>query len=164
MQAYSFMMEKQYNQARPELNRAIDLLKATDKPSEDSLALKKMTLKDTRERYDETAKSALQFAMAVRSSSALSSIDSLHAVQREQKRILDEGLRYIDNFQRRGFFARNRQKVLDDCEYAVATIDRDVAAGDAEKMLEKQRKEVETIDDEIEKARRELEMLEQEEE
>ncbi|MBD3393719.1 MAG: hypothetical protein GF418_16405 [Chitinivibrionales bacterium] len=159
LEAYAYIMQKNYEQAYTTLKPVSQKLATLEPPSEDSLAGRRQEYQRDRISYDHLAQQATQYSLQDPSSLVLSKSDSLHAEQVEMIKELHAYDKYVDEFARRTFFSRNIAMVRDDADYALAVIEKLRTRREEAKVGEKLMEKTEDLDEEMEKLQKELEEL-----
>jgi tetratricopeptide (TPR) repeat protein len=156
LQAYAFMMQKNYNSAIPLLENASKDLESFTGPSETEFGSVKSSYSSNRNSYTQIAQSAFDLSSARQSEIVLKQIDSLHTHQKEIKSKLDEFLKYSDNYRRVSLFSKNVESVKEDIDYALAKAQKlagqSKQTGDMKKALEEEKK----IDEEMKRLQEQL--------
>jgi tetratricopeptide (TPR) repeat protein len=154
LQSYSMMMEQKYTQAQMVVQIALEKMRNYEAVNEDSMNYKKLQYENNRMAYTFLADDAV----GVSRKGAAASAQEISALQEKQiamKGKIDEFLTYEPEYKRLSFFARNATKVLEDLEYADATIQKIIGSKAANK-LDSQEK---AINVEIEKLKLEMEKI-----
>jgi tetratricopeptide (TPR) repeat protein len=157
LQAYAFMMEKNYNSAATILADASGDLESYKAPSQAELMSRQDESNALRGKYTEVARKAYDLGTSRQSDIVLKQIDSLHTHQKNIKTKIDDFLTYVDNYDQAVFFARNFESIKEDVEYALARAEKLGGQVQEKKVIEKFKKEDEKIDDELEKLKAQLE-------
>lgn len=157
LQAYAFMMEKNYNSAATILADASDDLNSYKAPSETELVSRQDESNRLRVKYTDVARKAYDLGTSRQSEIVLKQIDSLHAHQKDIKVKIDDFLNYVDGYEQATFFARNFESIREDVDYALARAEKLGGQIQETKVIEKFKKEDEKIDDELEKLKKQLE-------
>lgn len=150
LEAYGSMMQKNYQAAADALNEASRLVNAYAPPSEDSLANRRQANEERRMAYGFLSGEVKRMSLVEPSEAARRVADSLHRDQKATEKELTAYTKFVDEFDRRAFFARSFEKVRDDIEYAVAVVDKFLHGGTGEQEQKKEMvKEAEDLDQEI---------------
>lgn len=159
LQAYSTIMEKRYTDAATILQIAINKLKDFTPPSEDSLNYVQMQYESDRMAYQLVADNVTSTARKGAAASEQEILD-LRTKQEKVKSKIDWFLKYKPEFSRVTFFSRNAEKVMEDLEYAYATVQKIMGSSSVikeQKAIESKQKE---IDEELDQLRRQMEQAE----
>ena len=162
LQAYAYLMRKEYSPALMVLSDAARSVARLSPPSEDSLEIRKQKYASDRLVNEGIGTSAYDLAFAAQSETVRRMIDSLYTRQVQTRSAIDDFLRYEDEFGRNGFFARNLTDLRADVEYALAAAEK--ISGESTNVRQTKdalEKGVE-IDKEIQKIREEMERLDRE--
>lgn len=159
LQAYGYMLEKNFTQAEAILEPLIEKINSFVGFSEDSLTAEKMRYENNRlsysflaERVTNTAKKGQAAKQQV--------VDSLHNDQIRHKQQIDDYLLFSDESKRTMFFERSIDKVKSDVEYALANVNKILNTTELKKENEKIINKDKQINDEIEKLKEEMQNLE----
>jgi len=106
---------------------------------------------------------ANELAFTKETSAIMKQIDSLKTPQVEHRERLKELQAFLDEYERRSFFAGNLPDLRADIEYALVKLERIVNQRETKSTLEKAGKKQKQIDDEVEKLESQLKGLEKEE-
>jgi tetratricopeptide (TPR) repeat protein len=161
LEAYAYLMQKQYMQSSDVLQRADNLLDKANPPSLDTLSERTSENGQRREEYRDIAQNTIQMSLVDPSSIAMRIIDSLHNEQKRTHKELRAFEHFLDEFERRTFFARKIDEVNADVEYALAVIEKLMTKSSGEDIQKEVQKEKDTLDDEIERLKQEMETLEE---
>lgn len=157
LQAYSLMMQKNYNAALSLLSKISMELTSYKKESDSEFDQKIQDYNEVRNRYSEVSKSALDLGTTRQSSLVEKQIDSLHVLQKQYQKEISDFVSYSDNFQRNSFFNRSFEAVKNDIDYALAKAQKASGSIKNTKETGKINKETEKIDNELERLKKELE-------
>ena len=161
LEAYTYMMDKNWPAAVNALKPAATMLATMAPPSESEKNSASLNYDNDRGGYYDIAQKANDLALSSQSSFVVSQIDSLHTHQIENANKLADYYRFNDEFARRSFFARGIDKVKEDVEYALAKAEKTLGIKGAAKDLQKASEAAEEVDDELKKLQEELKALEQ---
>jgi len=157
LEAYAYMMEKDYNAAATALAGAVTDLEGYHQPSQAELMSQQDENNALRGKYTEVARKAYDLGTSRQSDIVMKQIDSLHTHQKAYKEKIDEFLEFVDSFERNTFFSRNFESIKEDVEYALAKCQNLGGQVQLKKEYEKANKKEEQIDDELEKLKKQLE-------
>lgn len=160
LQAYAYMMEKNYNAAATLLAGASKDLEGYTPPVQADLMARQDESNALRKRYTEVARKAYDLGTSRQSGFVIKQIDSLHTHQKEIKSDIDNFLKYADSFERGTFFSRNFESIKEDIDYALAKSQK--LGGQVQ--LNKQVQEMKSKEGQIDKQMEELQRQLQEEE
>jgi len=156
IQAYAQAMQRRYDPAVTMLEDALRRLNAYNPPTESDLAQNKNEYGNTRGDYESMGIRIDELGQARQSSVVQTSIDSLQAPQGRMKTAIDGHRKFEDEHKRSTFFARNKEQVKEDVEYALARFTRFAntrggggggGGGGADDELERLRRELEAMDE-----------------
>lgn len=158
LQAYGYMLEKNFLQAQSILSPIAEKMNSFSGFSEDSLTAEKMRYENNRLSY---AFLAERVTNAARRGQAAKqhTIDSLHNDQLSHKQKIDDYLLFTEEAKRTKFFERPFETIKSDIEYALANIHKIVNASAIQKETEKIISKDKEINEEIEKLKEEMENL-----
>jgi hypothetical protein len=160
LQAYGHMMQKNYEGSAAELREAMELVVNYSPPSEDSLARRRQANDERRMNYSYLSGEVKRMSLVDQSQAARRIVDSLHAEQKTTEKKLRAFTRFVDEFQRRAFFARSFDTVRDDIEYASAVVDKFLHGSPARAQRPGVNKEAQDLDDEIRELEEQMNRLE----
>jgi len=163
LEAYTYMIEKNYNQAVTLLDQASKSLETFKLPSQAELLAKQDENNAVRAKYTEVARKAYDLGTARQSEIVTKQIDSLHTHQKELKKNIDDFLDFVDVFERGSFFSRNFESVQEDVEYALARAEKLGGQVILQKKSAEMNEKAKDIDIELQKAKEELEKQNQKE-
>lgn len=161
LEAYVYMVEKNYNSAVTLLDQASKALEEFKLPSQAELLSKQDENNAIRGRYTEIARKAYDLGAATQSEIVIKQIDSLHTYQKEMKQQIDGFLDFVDVFERGTFFSRNYESIKEDVEYALARAEKLGGQIVEKKKMENMKSDEDKLNEEIKKAKEELEKQEQ---
>jgi tetratricopeptide (TPR) repeat protein len=154
LQAYSMTMEQKYTQAETVVKIALEKMRKYRNVSEDTMSMRKLKYENSRMAYSFLSDEVIGVSNKGAAAS-LQELDQLHNKQLKTKSEIDEFLDFEPEFRRKSFFGRSASKVLEDLEYADATIQKIMNKKSTTK-LDNQEK---AIDQEIEKLKKEMEKI-----
>ena len=157
LQAYAFMMEKNYSAAATLLAGASEDLEGWQPPSQAELMTRQDENNALRGKYTEVARKAYDLGTSRQSDIVIKQIDSLHTYQKDYKTKIDDFLKYVDKYERVTFFSRNYESIKEDVDYALAKAQKLGGQVDKTKALEKFGKEDKKLDTELELLKKQLE-------
>lgn len=163
LEAYTNMMDKRYAEAASLLHVAMDKINNADVPTEEEKNARKLEYDNNRGNYFEIAAKANQLALSAQSSLSLTQIDSLVVPQQQTAAKLKSHYKYLDEFARRSFFARNIETVKADVEYALANAERMAGQQKSQQTIIKAQEKIEDYDEQIKKLQEELEEMDNDE-
>jgi hypothetical protein len=156
---YAYLMQKSYDKAYDILKTANEKAQKLAPPKPDTVEVERAKYRTTRKDYASLAVSIDKISEEMHSSLVIQKIDSMHKDQITEKKGLDDYYRFIDEFGRTKFFARNDELIKSDIEYALA-ISQKIAHQTVKGATEEKAKEKsQEIDQEIEKLKKEMERL-----
>lgn len=161
LQAYAFMMEKNYNAAATLLASASSDLDTYQPPAQAELLSRQDENNALRGKYTEVARKAYDLGTSRQSELVVKQIDSLHAHQKDYKTKIDDFLKYVDNFERGTFFSRNFESIKEDVDYALAKAQKLGGQVKESQALQQFDKKDKKIDNELEELKKQLEAEEQ---
>jgi tetratricopeptide (TPR) repeat protein len=159
IEAYGYLLQKNYGSALSTLKKAMELGRTITVLDKDSLDYRRMQYESTRASHDYLADQIDNFAKVSQASTKSNQMDSLKLEHTEFIKKFDEYYDFTEDFGRSTFFTRNIEQVLNDVEYALATVEK--ISGSSNVIEEQQKlneKQVE-IDKEIEQLKKEMEKL-----
>lgn len=159
LQAYGYMLEKNFLQAQTILTPIAERMNSFTGFSEDSLNAEKMRYENNRLSYAFLAERVTSTARRGQAAKQ-QTIDSLHNDQLGHKQKIDDYLLFAEQAKRTKFFERSFEAVKSDVEYALANVHKILNATVIKKETEKIMDKDKEINDEIEKLREEMENLE----
>jgi len=159
LQAYGYMLEKNFAQAQNILGPVAEKLDSFSAFSEDSLTAEKMRYENNRISYAFLAERVTSTARRGQAAKQ-QTIDSLHNDQLSHKQKIDDFLVFAEEAKRTKFFERPFEAIKSDIEYAMANIHKIINASAIKKETEKIMSKDKEIDAEIEKLKEEMESLE----
>ncbi len=159
LQAYGYMLEKNFLQAQNILSPIAEKMDSFTGFSEDSLTTEKMRYENNRLSYAFLAERVTNTARKGQAAKQ-QTIDSLHNDQLSHKQKIDDYLLFAEEAKRTKFFERPFETIKSDIEYALANIQKIVNASAIQKETEKIINKDKEINDEIEKLKEEMENLE----
>ncbi|MBN1578630.1 MAG: tetratricopeptide repeat protein [Chitinispirillaceae bacterium] len=157
LQAYAFMMEKNYNQAATLLAAASKELETFQAPSQAELMSRQDESNALRGKYTDVARKAYDLGTSRQSDIVIKQIDSLHTHQKDFKTEIDEFLKYVDRFERVTFFSRNYESIKEDVDYALAKSQKLGGQVKETQQIEKFQKQDTKLDSELEQLKKQLE-------
>ncbi|MBN1308709.1 MAG: hypothetical protein JXA18_12370 [Chitinispirillaceae bacterium] len=157
LQAYAFMMEKNYNQAATLLSMASKELDGFQAPSQAELMSRQDDNNALRRKYTDVARKAYDLGTSRQSDIVVKQIDSLHTHQKDFKAQIDEFLKYVDKYERVTFFSRNFESIKEDVEYALAKSQKLGGQIKEAQEIEKFKDKDQKIDNELEQLKKQLE-------
>jgi tetratricopeptide (TPR) repeat protein len=163
LESYHMMVNKKYAEAIKVLTEEDKKVKNLRPPTENEKNSKKLEHDHDVSIYKDLASKANSLALTTQSSFAVKQIDSLKVPQKEYQKKLKDYYVYNEEFLRRSFFARGIGKVSDDIAYALAKAIKVEGLKEIHKTIQKAAKETEQIDHEMDKLKKELEAIDQEE-
>jgi len=159
LNAYAFMMQKNFAGALPLLQGASRDLAAFALPSADSVDKAQKDYALTRSEYDVLSDKAKQYSLTTQSSYVIGQIDSLHLHQKSKKTTIDDYLVFSDELIRQKFFSRSLEVVSEDVEYALARAQKMAGLKGAVESQRKMQQKQEAIDSEIDRLKKEMQEL-----
>ena len=156
LQAYAYMMEKNYNAAATLLAGASKELDGYTPPAQAELMSRQDESNALRARYTEVARKAYDLGTSRQSGYVIKQIDSLHTHQKEIKTSIDDFLKYTDNFERSTFFSRNFESVKEDVDYALAKSQKLGGQVQMQKEVQQMKSKQGEIDKQMEELQRQL--------
>ncbi|MDR0306369.1 MAG: tetratricopeptide repeat protein [Chitinispirillales bacterium] len=161
IQAYGYLLQKDYPRALELLRTSYELSKTLQAPSVDSLNMRSLQNDNNRIAYSQMSDRVEDFSQIGQTSHITGVLDSLKNQSNNFIKSFQDHHRFQGEFQRSTFFSRNIDQVQDDLEYALATVQKIAgvsSGGDRDRQrLQEESKDLEA---EIEKLRREMEGLE----
>jgi hypothetical protein len=161
LEAYVYMVEKNYNAAVTLLEGASQTLAAFQLPSQAELMSKDENNQVVRSKYTDVARKAYDLGTSRQSELVMKQIDSLHSHQKDLKTKIDEYLDFVDIFERGTFFSRNFESIKEDVDYALARAEKLGGQVMEKKKIEGIKSEESKINEEIEKMKNELNKVEE---
>jgi len=161
LEAYVYMVEKNYNSAVTLLDQASKALEDFKLPSQAELLSRQDENNAIRSRYTEIARKAYDLGVARQSEIVIKEIDSLHIHQKDMKQQIDGFLDFVDVFERGTFFSRNYESIKEDVEYALARAEKLGGQIIQQKKMDNMKSEEDKLNEEIRRAQEELEKQEQ---
>ena len=156
---YAEIMQKNYDKAYSILKDANDRAQKLKPPKPDTLEAERGKYRTTRKDYADLSKSIDKISEELHSSLVLQKIDSMHKDQIGEKKGLDDYYKFVDEFGRTKFFARNNDQIKSDIEYALA-ISQKISHQTSKGANQDQAKEKSNeIDQEIDKLKKEMDKL-----
>jgi tetratricopeptide (TPR) repeat protein len=159
VQAYGYLLQKEYVPALQMLRDASSKIKSMNPPREDTLSYLRTQNESNRIAYNFLADKVEGLSMVGQNASQLSSADSMHTEQQSFVKKFTEFLKFNEEFGRTTFFSRNIDKVREDIEYALATVEKIAGKTDIQKEQQKLNTQQQQIDSEIEKLKKEMDQL-----
>lgn len=159
VQAYGYMLQKDYVPALQLLRSASAKIKSISPPKEDTLNYLKTQYESNRIAYNFLADKVEGLSMVGQNAAQLSSADSMHNEQQSFVKKFTEFLKFNEEFGRSTFFSRNIDKVREDIDYGLATIEKIAGKTDMQKEQQKLNTQQQQIDSEIEKLKKEMNQL-----
>ncbi len=159
LQAYGYMLEKNFVQAQNILSPIAEKMNSFSAFSEDSLNAEKMRYENDRLSYAFLAEKVTSTARRGQAAKQ-QMIDSLHNDQIRHKQKIDDYLIFAEEAKRTKFFERPFETIKSDIEYALANIQKIGNASSIQKETEKIMSKDKEINKEIEKLKEEMENLE----
>lgn len=157
LQAYTHMMQKNYNAAATLLSNASQNLDAYQPPSSSEMATRESGNSALRSQYTVLARKAYDLGTSRQSDIVIKTIDSLSTNQKKYKNQIDDYLMYVDSYQRSSLFARNFESVKEDIDYALAKAQKIGGQVKQTETIQEFQKDQKKIDQELEKLRQQLE-------
>jgi tetratricopeptide (TPR) repeat protein len=161
IKAHAQLNLKRDNEAVSLLDDAKRKLDSYVPVSEDSLSFKKDQSEISRQSYDSLGTLFVELSKKSESETVSSRLDSLHGPQVRLKTKVDECARFFDQYKRTAFFGKNVSKVMEDIEYTRAKIELTNNGKEALKEVEKGQKKQDEVQEEIDKAKAELQKLQE---
>lgn len=159
LRGYALFMQKEYTNARQRLETGLALLDDTSPPTEEILRQRTERYRQNRWQYNDIAQRANELARQPLTTEA-SVLDSLQKEQRLYRDSLAAYLDFLDTFERRAFFARSRETIRGDIEYALTIIAKILGSADQIDAGREEFQRSKQLDSEIEKLKEEIEQLE----
>jgi hypothetical protein len=160
IQSYGHMLNRDYTRALNILNEANALSQTLYIPSEDSLNMRTLQNENDRISYSRLATRVEEFALMGQTAHVAGILDSMRGRSDQYIASFSEHVRFRHEFQRNTFFSRTIEQVREDLEFAVATVQKLSGGTTAADRGQQQRAaEQREIDAELERLRREMEML-----
>lgn len=159
IQAYGHLLQKQYEQSRAILSEASEKIKTAFSPSDDTLNYERMQYESNRLSHNFLAEKVEKISMSGMNSSMSTQMDSLHIVQNDYLKKFDAYFKFSNEHYRSQFFARSIDKVREDVDYALATVQKIAGSTGTDKILEQMQGQQEQLDQEIERLKKEMEDL-----
>jgi hypothetical protein len=159
IEGYAYLMLKNYKQAFDVLQDAQNKVQGFHAPSPDTLEVKKNSHRTDRKDYASLSGNVENIGKELQSSYVLQQIDSLHKIQENGKKMLDDFYRYTGEFSRQKFFSRNTDVIKGDIEYAMAIsqkLSQQSNKSEAQEQMQNKQKE---LDDQIDKLKKEMNKL-----
>jgi len=160
IQAYAHAMQRSWDPAVRLLEGATRRLAEYTGPSEAEMGQKRADYGSNRADYEMMGLRIDELGQARQSSIIQTSIDSISTPHVRLKGSIDQYYSFVDEHHRAGFFARSLEQVKEDIDYAFARFSRHAGTSGMRRQLDRTGGDVEAIDDELERLRRELEGLE----
>jgi len=157
LQAYAYMMQKNYPNSVSLLESASKALDEFQPPSEAELSQKAQEHDQVRERYTDLARKAYDLGTSRQSDKIVKQVDSMHVHQKDYKAQIDEFIKYSDQFARASFFSRNLEAVKEDVEYALAKAQKLAGQVKQQSTVKEFQEEEQKIEDELERLKKQLE-------
>jgi tetratricopeptide (TPR) repeat protein len=164
IKAYGYLLQKNYPQSLSVLQDAQKKIIPLTQMSDDTLNYARMQYESNRMSFNFLAERVENISKAGQTSAIAATTDSLHLEQQNYVKQFNEYYTFSDEFKRTSFFTRSVDKVREDIEYALATVQKLVGDIDVKKVQEKAMEEEQKIEAEIEKMKKEMEQLQQENE
>jgi tetratricopeptide (TPR) repeat protein len=158
---YACIMQKEYEKAYSLLKDGNERVQKLTPPKPDSLEAERGKYRTTRGHYGDLAKSIDKISEEMQSSVVVQKIDSMHNDQINEKKSIDDYYRFVDEFGRAKFFARNNDQIKSDIEYALAISQKIAHQSTKGATEEKTKEKTQEIDQEIEKLKKEMEKVNQ---
>lgn len=155
MIAYYHMVKKNYTASVQLLTDAEKIITEYTAPADTDLQTEENEYYNDRANYYDIAQKAKELALVNQSSYVLQQIDSLSIAQTTEEEEVRAFGTYKDDFNEMLFFARSKDKVLDDVTYALAKGRELVGTTSSSKSIDK----IESIDEEMRLLQEQLEML-----
>lgn len=159
IQAYGYMNQKMYTEAKDILTAATERIETLRPVSEDSISLERQRYLDTRASYEMLAKKVAECAQKQQIGPALQENTNLHNEQRDQKKMIDASIAYFDLYKKGLFLTRNYESIKSEINYMLAIVSRRTAATGQVKQIEKSKEKQEAIDKEIQKIKEQMEKM-----
>ena len=156
--ACGYIINKEYLTAETQIKEAEQSLKDYNRIL-DSLTIEKDQYGIDRQNYDILGTRLAGFAKKGESSTMESELQLIHTAQERQKSKIDKYSTFADMCNRMAMFGSNTTKLKEDIDYARARIGMMNANKGNLKEVEKSKKAENSVQDEIDKAKRELEKL-----
>ncbi len=161
IQAYGYLLQKDYTKSLAILQTAFDASQKLTIPSVDSLNMRKLQYDDNRLAFSQMSDRVENFSYLGQTSHIAGVLDSMK-LQGDVFRTQFNGFeKYKAGFTRSSFFARSTDQVKEDLEYALATIQK-IMGVTGDKNQQKIDEKAKDLDQEIQKLKREMEKLESE--
>lgn len=160
IQAYGHLLQKQYDQSRVLLEEASEKIKTAISPNSDTLNYERMQYESNRLSHSFLSEKVDKISLSGINSNVSAQIDSLHLAQNDFVKKFDDYFYFTNEYYRSLFFSRNINKVSEDIEYGLATVQKisGTQAG-SEKVLQQMQGQQEQLDKEIERLKKEMESL-----
>ncbi|MDO5575527.1 MAG: hypothetical protein Q4F84_00490 [Fibrobacter sp.] len=152
LQGYGYILQKQYPQAQLILQPIFEKMNTYSWLSEDSIASEKMQYENNRITYDFLGEKISDASMRG-AATKKEDIEKMHSEQMQSKTVIDKYFIFADESKRSMFFQRSIDRVKEDIDYALATVQKLTNTTDIQKAQQK------LIDKDKEMAK-EIEMLE----
>ena len=162
IRAYGHLLQKDYHQSLAVLKDANDMIRPLMMQSDDTLNYARMQYESNRMSFNFLAEKVENISKAGQTSAIAATTDSLHNEQISYTNQFKEYYDFADEFKRTSFFTRSVDKVREDIEYALATVQKIVGRSKVEKVHEEAVKEEQKLDSEIERLQKEMEKLQKE--
>ncbi|MDO5577296.1 MAG: hypothetical protein Q4F84_09460, partial [Fibrobacter sp.] len=162
IQAYGHLLQRDYSSAMSLLKAASEKINATAEPDRDSLNYQKMQLDNDRVSHNFFAEKVDKLSLTGESSRKSTQADSLLIEQNKFTEKFTGYYKFIDEFQRGAFFARNINVVRDDINYAMATVERILGQSGSQKLQQEMGDKQKQLDEEIIRLEKEMERLQKE--
>jgi ATP-dependent Lon protease len=151
LEGYVNLLRKNYDAAVQILGSASTRMASASAPSQDEFNQKTEVYQGVRSNYEALGKTVETYGMEKQTTEIIEKIDSLALDQKEMQTKIDDHFKYVDDFNRESFFARNLETVREDIDYAYARASKMAALKNSMMEQEKTDKKAQDIDNEIEK-------------
>ena len=160
LQAYAYMMQKNYPTAANLLSSASNDLENFQAPSSSELNSKQQDYERIRADYTEVARKAYDLGTARQSSIVVKQIDSLHTHQKDIKTKIDDFMKFVDTYDRASFFSRNLDQVSEDVDYALAKAQKLAGQSKQADQIQQFKEKESDLDEQLRKLQEQLEQQE----
>ncbi len=160
LKGYVDMVNKRYAEALTSMNQASNLIAQAKAPSVQEKEAATVAYGSDRVAYDDIAVVMNDLGYSGQSSFIISKIDSLSTPQQQVEKSIKGYHTYIDEFHRASFFAKPISKLREDIDYALAKAEKFAGEGKSIKIKDSAGEQIDKIDDQMEKLKKELENLE----
>jgi hypothetical protein len=156
IEAYGFLRQGKYKEAKDILVTANDRMASLHPPSDDTLALQRQKYVDTRTSYDFLARKVAENAQKQQAGPNLVENNQLHGQQKELKGKIDLSLAFFDTYKKESFLTRNVSAIKEDLTYMLAIVAKKLGTSEAVQGAQDIQKKQDKIDEELKKLQDQL--------